>query len=177
MTRIPAIDPVDEPDELRAVFHQLRITRGRIPLMYRTLAHQPDILAAHRAYFHAALDTGTLSRMFKEKIAFKLAHLRGSAYSTASHRRYALAHGVSEDELAAIRQSDYSQLGPAERTALVFAEEMVAQRGAVSDATFEALAGHFSSAEMVEIAALVGIMELAATLGAVFDLGSEGDPV
>ena len=170
MPRIPFIEPVSEPDELRPVFDQLRRTRGRVPGMYRLLAHQPAVLAAHRAYFHAVLDTGVLPRAFKEKIAFKVARLRGSAYSTASHRRYALDHGVGEDEIAAIDRSDYGDLDGAEQAALTFAEAMVRSDGAVPDDVFDALRGYFSEAEIVEITALVGIMELASSFAAVFGL-------
>ena len=170
MARLPFIDPTDEPEELRPVFDQVRETRGRVPGMYRILAHQPAVLTAHRAYFNAALDTGLLPRAFKEKIAFRVAHLRGSAYSSASHRRYALNHGVSEAELKAIERGAYDALPPAEQAALIFADEMVAQGGKVSDAKFDALKQHFPTAEIVEIVALVGIMELASSFGAVFGL-------
>ncbi|HVR31160.1 MAG TPA: carboxymuconolactone decarboxylase family protein [Acidimicrobiia bacterium] len=174
MPRIPPVEPTAEPEELRTVFDQLRATRGRIPTMYGILAHQPEILAAHRAYFHAALDTGTLPRAFKEKVAFKVALECGSAYSTASHRRYALRHGVTEEELAAIERSEYGGLAPHEQVALEFADEVV--RGALtSDATFQTLRTHFSSPEIVEFAALVGIMQLASTLGAIFDLQPDAD--
>ena len=94
MTRLPMVEPAAEAPELRAVFDQLRATRGRVPGMYRTLAHQPAVLAAHRAYFHAALDSGVLPRAFKEPIAFKVARLRNTAYCTGSHRSYALKHGA-----------------------------------------------------------------------------------
>jgi alkylhydroperoxidase family enzyme len=47
---------------------------------------------------------------------------------------------------------------------------MVNGRGAVPDAAFDAMSAHFSPAEIVEIAALVGIMELASALSAVFEL-------
>ncbi len=170
MARLPFISPEAEPDELRPVFDQLRRTRGRVPGMYRLLAHQPAVLAAHRAYFHAALDAGVLPRKFKEKIAFKVARLRGSAYSSASHRRYALDHGVSAGEIEAIDRSDYSALAPAESAALGFAEEMVSSGGAVSDAAFARLGDHFATAEIVEIVALVDIMELASTFAAAFGL-------
>jgi hypothetical protein len=40
----------------------------------------------------------------------------------------------------------------------------------VTDAVCENLRAHFSDAEFVEIVALVGIMQLAGTFGAVFDL-------
>jgi len=173
MARIPPLDPAGEPAELKPVFDQLRATRGSVPGMYRTLAHQPAILAAHRAYFHAALDAGVLPRPFKEKIAWRTARLRGSEYSSASHRRYALKHGVSEAELAAIDRGDYTALAPREAAALQFAEAMVRGQGGVDDAVYAAMAAHFSPAEIVEIAALIGIMELASTLGAVFELAPD----
>jgi AhpD family alkylhydroperoxidase len=175
MNRITPVDAAGEPEELRAVFDELRRTRGRVPGMYRTLAHRPEILEAHRAYFRAALDEGVLPRAFKEQIAFKVASNRGSTYSAASHRRYAVRHGVSESVLDQIARSDYAGLGAADRAALEFADEAVRTRGAVSDATFETLAGVFTEAEVVEISALVGIMELASTLGAVFGLSPDPD--
>ena len=170
MPRLPFIEPVDEPDALRPVFEQLRQTRGRVPGMYRVLAHQPAVLAAHRAYFNAALDTGLVPRGLKEMIAYKVARLRGSAYSSASHRRYALDHGVSEGRMEAIERGDTAGLEPPERAALDFAAAMVAQSGAVPDALFDGLKAHFSTAEIVEIVALVGIMELASSFAAVFGL-------
>ena len=173
MARIPPLDSNNEPAELKPVFDQLRATRGSVPGMYRTLAHQPAILAAHRAYFHAALDAGILPRPFKEKIAWRVARLRGSEYSSASHRRYALKHGVDEAELAAMDRGDYSAMAPREAAALQFAEAMVREQGAVDDATYNLLQRHFTPPEIVEIAALVGIMELASALGAVFGLAPD----
>jgi AhpD family alkylhydroperoxidase len=175
MARIAPVDPQDEPHELRVVFDELRGTRGRVPGMYRTLAHRPEILEAHRAYFREALDRGILPRALKEKIAFKVAHERGSAYSAASHRRYAVQHGVSEQEIDRIERSDYTALDSAERAALAFADEAVRLRGAVGDETFESLAQSYAAAEIVEIAALVGIMELASSLGAMFGLTPDPD--
>lgn len=173
MTRIPMMEPDNEPAELKPVFDQLRETRGRVPGMYRTLAHRPDILAAHRAYFHAALDSGVLPRAFKEKIAWRVARLCGSVYSSASHHRYALKHGVAELELAAIDRGDYAALPAREAAALRFAEAMVKGQGDVDDVIYRALSEHFNPAEIVEIAALVGIMELASSLGAVFGLSAD----
>jgi AhpD family alkylhydroperoxidase len=164
------LEPTAEPAELREVFDQLRSTRGRVPGMYRTLAHQPQILAAHRAYFHAALDAGVLPRPFKEKIAYKVARLRRSPYCTGSHQSYALKHGVSSEELAAIDKSDYGSLAPGEAAAFELAEAMIRARGDIPQKLFEQLQAHYAAKEIVEIVALVGIMELACTLAAVFGL-------
>jgi AhpD family alkylhydroperoxidase len=170
MPRIPMVEPVAEPEALREVFDQLRRTRGRVPGMYRVLAHQPAILAAHRAYFHAALDAGVLPRAFKEKIAYKVARLRSSRYCSGSHGRYALEHGVSNGELDAIDRSDYRLLDPGEAAALELAEAMVRSKNALEPALFARLQANFSTGEIVELAALVGVMELACTLAATFEL-------
>ncbi len=179
MARLPFIDPTDESTdefaELRPVFDQLRATRGRVPGMYRLLAHQPAILSAHRAYFSAALDTGVLPRALKEKIAYKVARLRGSAYSSASHRRYALDHGVSEPEIEAVDAGAWAQLDARDAAALKFAQDMVAKGGAVADERFDDLKAHYTAAEIVEIVALVGIMELASSFAAVFGLEPDRD--
>jgi 4-carboxymuconolactone decarboxylase len=170
MPRIPMVEPAAEPEALREVFDQLRRTRGRVPGMYRVLAHQPAILAAHRAYFHAALDAGLLPRAFKEKIAYKVARLRNSPYCTGSHGSYAIRQGVSSEELDAIDRSDYRSLAPGEAAALELAEAMLASKNAPEPALFARLQACFDSAEIVELVALVGIMELACTLAATFEL-------
>ena len=168
--RVPMVEQTGESAEVRPVFDQLRQTRGRVPGMYRTLAHQPAILAAHRGYFHAALDTGVLQRSFKEMIAYKVAALRGSSYSMESHRSYALKHGAAEKTLHAIDRSDYTDLSDRERVAFDLAESIVRRRGQVPDDLFAQVRRHFTPAEIVELTALIGIMELASTLSTVFDL-------
>lgn len=173
LPRIAMVEQANEPDELRPVFDQLRATRGRVPGMYRVLAHQPGVLAAHRAYFHAALDAGVLSRAFKERIAYKAARLCGSVYSSASHRSYAIRHGVPEAELDAIDRGDYAGLDAGSRAALEFTQAMLSKHGLVTDAEFAGLAAHYRPEEQVEIIALVGIMQLASTLGAVFGLDAD----
>lgn len=170
MPRLPFIDPENEPPELRPVFDQLRQTRGRVPGMYRLLAHQPDVLAAHRAYFHAALDSGLLPRTLKELIAYKVARRRGSAYSSASHRRYALDHGVTAADIDAVDRGDYDGFPETDRAALEFADSMVEQDGHVPGALFDSVRRHYAAAEIVEIVALVGAMELASRYSAVFGL-------
>ena len=50
---------------------------------------------------------------------------------------------------------------------------MVKGQGKVSDTVFGALQQHFNAPEIVEMATLVGIMELASSLGAVFELKAD----
>jgi AhpD family alkylhydroperoxidase len=169
------MDPTEEPPDIAAVFDQLRTTRGRVPTLYRVLAHRPEILSAHRAYFHAALDTGLLSRQFKEKVAFRVALVCGSEYSQASHRRYAVQHGVEEAELQAIEVSDYEAVDATTRLALRLVDVTVG--GEVEGLTYiwNELAANLTPPELVELASLIGVMQLASTLGLIFDLRPDGE--
>ena len=63
MAKLPMVEPNDEPAELKAVFNQLRATRGRVPGMYRTLAHQPGVLAADRKSTRLNSSHTDISRM------------------------------------------------------------------------------------------------------------------
>ena len=173
MAYLPMVEPTDEPPELKAVFDQLRQTRGRVPGMYRTLAHQPAVLAAHRAYFHAVLDTGVLPRSLKEQVAFKVARLRGSAYCTDSHRSYARKHGVSAAQLDAVERGDYRGLDARGTVAMALAEAMVASRKGIPKPVFAGLKKNFSAGEIVELVSLIGIMELACSLAEVFGLDAD----
>lgn len=173
MPRIPMVSPDDEPAELKPVFDQLRRTRGRVPGMYRTLAHHPAILAAHRGYFNAALDEGRLTRAFKERIVFKVVRECGSEYSTSTHRGYAMKLGATAGELEAIERSDYAALEPRLAAAVEFAAAMVRGRGKVPDELFDRMKSLYSIPELIEIAALVAVVELGCTLGAVFGLQAE----
>jgi alkylhydroperoxidase family enzyme len=167
------VDAENEPDELKPVFDQLRRTRGRVPGMYRMLAQHPGVLTAHRAYFHAALDAGVMPRAFKERIVYKVVRLCGSAYSSGTHRGYALKHGATAEELDAIDRSEYSTLEPRLAAALELAEAIVKNRGKVSDTVVDKVKSFYSIKEFVEIAALIGLVEFACVLGTVFDLQPE----
>lgn len=173
MPVLPMVEPANEPAELKPVFDQLRATRGRVPGMYRTLAHQPAVLAAHRQYFHAALDSGILPRLLKEKVAYKVARLRQSPYCTGSHGSYAVKHGGTPEELACIDRGDYSGLAAREAAALALAEAAVGAKTAVSGDVLAGLQQHFSTAEIVELLSLIGIMELACSLAGWFDLQAD----
>jgi len=90
MKRINPVDPEKASDDIKRVYEALKKKKWRIPTMYQTLAHHPQILNAHEHYFDIVMNKGFLDRKLKEKVAFKASKLNGNVYSTASHYRYAL---------------------------------------------------------------------------------------
>lgn len=164
---MPRIEPVREqeaPAEIRAVFEELKKTKWRIPTMYRVLAHHPDILRAHERYFDAVMNQGVLERRLKEKVAYKVARLDDCAYSSASHYRYALKCGATEKEMEDVDGMRTGSMPPKEAAALKLAEAMSESGKKVSEGIFAELRRHFSSNEIIELLAVVGLMAFASRL-------------
>jgi alkylhydroperoxidase family enzyme len=96
--------------------------------------------------------------------------LRGTAYCTDSHRSYARKHGVSAAQLDQIDRGDYSGLDARGVGAMALVEAMLGLRKGIPNAMFAELKRNFAVNEIVELIALVGIMELACSLADVFEL-------
>jgi len=164
MPRIIPVDPETAPKEIAEVFEELKKTKWRIPTMYRVLAHNPGVLKAHESYFDVVMNKGTLDRKLKEKVAFKVARLNGCEYSAASHYRYALKCGATEEEMKAVETMKIDSMAAREATALELADRMNASGKMVTSELFERLQANFSPSEIIELLATVGLMVLASRL-------------
>ena len=164
MTRITPVNLDNAPKNIVEIFEELKKTKWRIPTMYRVLAHNPSILKAHESYFDAVMNNGTLDRKLKEKVAFKVAHLNGCEYSTASHRRYALKCGATEEEMFAVETMKTDSMTSNESVALELAVEMNSSGKMVTSELFARLNAHFSASEIIELLATVGLMIFASRL-------------
>lgn len=173
MTRITPVNPDNAPKNIVEIFEELKKTKWRIPTMYRVLAHNPSILKAHESYFDAVMNNGTLDRKLKEKVAFKVAHLNGCEYSTASHRRYALKCGATEEEMFAVEAMKTDSMTSNESVALELAVEMNSSGKMVTSELFARLNAHFSASEIIELLGTVGLMVFASRLADALALEAE----
>ena len=64
---------------------------------------------------------------------------------------------VPEDLLDAVARDDLAALEPAWRAALEFANDVTRQGGVVTDDRFATLRGHFTTEQIVELTAVVGL--------------------
>lgn len=173
MSRIKPILPEAANGEVAAVYEELKKSKWRVPKMYQVLAHHLPILKCHEAYFDAVMNRGLLDRKLKEKVAYKVAQLNDCAYSTASHRRYAVKCGASEEEMRSIDEMQTSAMLSGEAAALRLAVAMNESGRKVSNEIFEELAAHYSPGEIVELLAVVGLMAFASRLADALKLEAE----
>lgn len=164
MARINPVDVDGAPEQIAAIYEELKKTKWRIPSMYQLLAHQPMILKAHEAYFDAVMNKGELDRNLKEKVAYKVARLNDCEYSSASHYRYAIKCGATQEELADIDAMRKESMTEREAVALELAVAMNESGKNVTDGLFRKLEQFFSASEIIELFATVGLMVFASRL-------------
>jgi alkylhydroperoxidase family enzyme len=86
-----------------------------------------------------------------------------------------MSHGVPPDKLAALARFRESPVfGDAERAALAFAEAATRTPTAVTDAEFEPLRRHFTTPQIVELAATVAVEHFRAKFNTALGVQSQG---
>jgi alkylhydroperoxidase family enzyme len=125
--------------------------------IFATLARNSDLFWRWIGFGGALLVTGTLPARLRELVILRTAYRFNGRYEWAQHIELAEREGVNHDELAALGGDlDPSPLewGPLERAALAAVDE-TADDGAVSDATWSALACELDESKLIELLMLI----------------------
>jgi len=155
MSRLPAIQTENANGKakqlLEAVQAKLKIT----PNMTRVMANSPAVLEGYLA-FSGALASGSLPAKLREEIALEVGEQNACQYCVSAHTAIGKLTGLTDTEIEQARQARSSS--PKHTVALAFARQLVANKGQVTDADFEAVrqAG-FSEGEIAEIVAHVAL--------------------
>lgn len=111
----------------------------------------PGLLPAQLGLYRLAHSGLSIDRELKFLLEVRISRKNVCHFCTDLHHAVALSEGFSEAKLAALAtQDDDALFDERERAAFRYVDEM-AERGDVSDETFEELRRHFSERELVEI--------------------------
>ncbi|HKF02755.1 MAG TPA: hypothetical protein VKB49_10595 [Candidatus Sulfotelmatobacter sp.] len=83
-------------------------------------------------------------------------------------------YGLSDDEIAAIREGRFDAFAPAEAALLYMADAMADTPSNVSDELYANLRQHFSEEQLIELAATAALENFRARNNRVFNVGSDG---
>ena len=125
---------------------------GRVPNYLRALAVKPATVKPFAHLIRTFAYDGTLSPALKLAMATRIAQVNRSAYGAAHLSRLLRNTGVDgEALLARLRANQISQLPPAERLALRWAELQTQDIHGMTDEEFRQLRGYYSDSEIVEL--------------------------
>lgn len=155
MSRMQAIDPSTATGETKALFDAAQAKLGAVPNFLRVLAHSPKALAGLLGLY-SALDTATLDRATRERIALVVAEGNSCEYCLSAHTAIGRHAGLSSEEMLRNRRGGSADVKAAAAVAL--AKTVNDHTGEVTAAEFRAAreAG-LSDAAIVEIIAVVAL--------------------
>jgi AhpD family alkylhydroperoxidase len=153
--RIPMVDPASfDPGLRQALADRPDDELGH----FRIYAHLPD---ASRAFL-TGLETVRLESKLPprtiELVRLRLAYLNQCPHCIAGRDPAAVAAGMSEDMVCSLETPGApSDLTPAERAAVRYANLLATDHLAITDALYASLREHFSDAQVVALGYLAGV--------------------
>jgi alkylhydroperoxidase family enzyme len=154
VSRLPPLpDPPTDPILLE-LQEDTRSRGGEVINLHLTLGHAPVIAKARRALSGALRRQAATPRVLRELVIMRTAQIVRSDYEMNQHIPMALKAGLSQQQLDELpRWRDSKLFDETQRTVLAYVEQLL-NGGDVDDATFAALAKHFSPQEIIEISVL-----------------------
>jgi alkylhydroperoxidase family enzyme len=148
--RIPLPAPEELRDDVRAIV-PLIAPPGREPAeTMLLLARLPDLFSPFLGWAAALALHGTVSKREHEILALRVTYRCGSEYEFVEHAGYARDAGMTDAEVAAIRQDATARWVPREAVLLQLADELRAT-ATVSDRTWTELASHYDQQQIVDL--------------------------
>jgi len=139
-----------------------RVTRGRPPRIFTTLGRHRGLFRRWLWFAGALMPGGKLPREDTELVILRVAHNAGSEYEWAQHERIAVRAGLSEADVARVREGP-GAAGWSERQALLLrAADAMHAEGRIGDELWRSLAAHLDEVRLIELCMLIGHYEMLA---------------
>lgn len=153
-------------------------TRARVEALggmniFRSLAHHPDLLRRWLVFGSHVLAKTTLPDREREIVILRTGWRCGSDYEFGQHTVIGRGAGLTNDEIRRLAQPGVDGWESGDATLVNAVDELVDDR-TVSDATWEALCGSWSTQQIMDIVFAVGQYVLVST--ALRTFGVERDP-
>jgi 4-carboxymuconolactone decarboxylase len=152
--RVAPVTPGTRP-ELAAIESSIHAERGGIPLLYRVLLNSAPIATGWEKMLTAVRNRSSLPAALREMVIIRVAVLNRAPYELEAHRPVALAAGVTEAKIDALRLPQPGvAFTPLERAVLKLTDAMT-REVQVDDALFEPLQQAFDAKALVELVATI----------------------
>jgi salicylate hydroxylase len=187
-SRLAALQPAQLDDSQRAIYDAVAggdRARGvqHFPLVaadgslngpFGVLLHAPSVgMALQQLGADIRYRTGLTPRI-REVAILQVAHAVDSRFEWWAHERVGRAAGLTAGDITQLSQGTFASEDPAESAAAAFCRSLLAT-SAPTDAEYESAAAVLSTAQLIELTALVGYYRTLAQLMEVFAIGTPDD--
>jgi uncharacterized peroxidase-related enzyme len=156
MALVSYITNQDAGEKLKAVFEGMEKKIGAVPNVFRTMAHNPEMLEAFLA-LNATLPKTKLDGKLRELAYIKTSELNDCDYCLHHHRALGKKAGLNDRQVAETANFETSDAyDELQRQVMRYAEQ-VTRHINVDDTLFASLKKVLDEREIVELAMTVGI--------------------
>lgn len=177
--RVAPLPPADWDEPTRHVLQAIQIG-DRVPNIFATLAHHPDLLRRWLVFGTHVLVQSTLGPRERELLILRTGWNCRSEYEWGQHAIIARACGISDEEIRRVAAGPDAPGWDAFDAALLRAADELHRDSRIGDATWQALAARYDTRQLIDVVFAVGQYSLVSmalnTLGVPLDEGIEGFP-
>lgn len=167
--------PIEKaPEQMRELVDRYSKRMGFLPNALRFYLHRPEIAQALWTLNDAIMrdSTSTLPQGLKRKLAALASKLNGCKYCTTHHCEILKSPGgfaaegwdISDDELGALLDGNLSASSDFEQVCVDFVTAASYEPTDMPDAIYGRMKEHLTSAQIVELASLVGFWKMYNTI-------------
>lgn len=153
MARLPYPDPADPA--IAPLVQRITRERGKLLNLYGMLLHSPPVAEGWLAFLTAIRQKSSLSARLRELVIMRIAVINGADYEFQAHVPFALAEGITQQQLDELRAGSVASFDAVEQAALAYCDSMTRDIH-VPDAVFDAIQPHLSHQHLVELTATIG---------------------
>ncbi len=148
--RIAATTPDEWSEETSQIFRGQQM-RGRVANIFRTLANHPKLAKRWLVFGNHILSKSTLTPRDREIVILRMGWLCQSAYEWGQHRVIGKAAGLSDDEIAAIKDGPDAGSWRHHEACLIRATDELRNDSFISDDTWSNLSAEYSEQQMMDL--------------------------
>lgn len=168
-TRIPAIAPADfTPEQAQLVGDWKHLNFSRV------LVNSPRLYRTFIPHLEELVSRTLLSARDRQIICLRMLALCQEIYETTHHIVISRKIGISDADIGAIIAGDGPGLSATDRNVIKATDELYREQ-TISDATWQALAAHYTLQQLMEVVFLAGIYQTMAMLTKSFGIALEPD--
>jgi 4-carboxymuconolactone decarboxylase len=152
MPRVPYPDLAALPEDMR---ERLAGSPPNVSRMMMGLT--PGVYRGFTAFTRSIFDASPLSPQLREIAILRVGHLSNASYEVYQHEAYARHVGLTDKQIAAVREGgDQAKLlGEAGQAVLAFTDDLV-KNVRPSDASLSAVRGHLGDAVTMDLVLVIG---------------------
>jgi 4-carboxymuconolactone decarboxylase len=175
--RVQPLTPSEWDDDTHEVMSRVE-QDGRVLNIYRTLAHHPKLFKRWSVFGTHVLYRSTLPARERELLILRTGYLCRSDYEWSQHVVIGKAAGITDEEIARIKEGPDASGWSAEDATVIRAADELHNESFISDATWHELSKRYDTKQLIDVVFAVGQYHLVSmalnTLGVQLEAEAKG---